>query len=75
MSKELLSIGVNAAVALSSVWALRDALSLTQEQKDAFNQKFRIYVEKQLAGLARNFHIEQPEEFSHNVLQEHIRQN
>lgn len=59
--KILMEVTVNSFTALASAQALRDVLLQTQEQKDAFNEKYKHYVEKHFTEFGKAIGVENPE--------------
>lgn len=52
----------NSIVSLSCIYALRDVLLLTEEQKQQYNLKKDEYVKKFFLEFAQKYNVQNPEE-------------
>jgi len=52
----------------ASIFALRDVLLQTEEQKALYKSKYKEYMEKFIVEFTEDFKIENPEEFLENLI-------
>lgn len=57
----------NSIVSLSCIYALRDVLLITEEQKQLFNLKKDEYVKKFFFEFAQKYDVQNPEELYEKV--------
>jgi len=52
----------------ASIFALRDVLLQTEEQKALYKSKYKEYMEKFIVEFTEDFKIENPEKFLENLI-------